>query len=100
MIISSLTFLTNDVNLNNLEFIYKTKMVCESLKNDLKRIESEMEYNTLKRAVDLNISSINETLDVIKDREDMQYKAKILTMGKNYLHPRRVLQKGCLLLHH
>ena len=76
---------TKDVNLNNLEFIYKTKMVCESLKNNLKRVESEMEYNTLKRAVDLNISSINETLDVIKDREDMQYKAKILNMGKNYL---------------
>ena len=39
----------------------------------------------LKRAIELNVSSINETLDVIKDREDMQYKTKILNMGKKYL---------------
>lgn len=76
---------TNDVNLNNLQFVYKTKTVCESLKNNLKYIETNQEANTLKRAVELNISSINETLEVIKDREDMEHKAKILKKGKAYL---------------
>lgn len=77
---------TNDVNLNNLEFIYKTKIVCESLKDNLKFIESKQEANTLKKAVDMNIISINETLDIIGSREDMNYKAKILNAGKNYLN--------------
>ena len=76
---------TKDVNLNNLEFIYKTRIVCETLKNNLKYVENIQEASTLKRAVDLNIISINETLDVIKDREDMIYKTKVLNMGKTYL---------------
>lgn len=77
---------TKDVNLNNLEFIYKTRIVCETLKNNLKYIETIQESDTLKRAVDLNIASINETIDVIKDREDMQYKVKMLKAGKRYLN--------------
>lgn len=76
---------TKDVNLNNLEFIYKTRIVCETLKNNLKYVENIQEASTLKRAVDLNITSINETLDIIKDREDMTYKTKVLNMGKTYL---------------
>lgn len=77
---------TKDVNLNNLEFIYKTKIVCETLKNNLRYVESTQEAATLKRAVDLNIQSINETLEVLKDREDMQYKVKMLKAGKRYLN--------------
>lgn len=77
---------TKDVNLNNLEFIYKTRIVCETLKNNLRYVESTQEAATLKRAVDLNIQSINETLEVIKDREDMQYKVKMLKAGKGYLN--------------
>ena len=76
----------NDVNLSNLEFIYKTKLVCESLKDNLKIIETEQEANTLKKAVDMNITSINETLELIGSREDMAYKVKILNTGKNYLN--------------
>ena len=76
---------TKDVNLNNLEFIYKTKIVCETLKNNLKYVETNQEADTLRKAVELNINSINETLDVIKDREDMQYKVKMLNAGKRYL---------------
>jgi len=76
---------TKDVNSNNLEFIYKTKIVCESLKNNLKYVDNVQEAATMIRAVDLNIQSINETLEVIKDREDMAYKTKILNMGKIYL---------------
>ena len=86
---------TNDVNLNNLEFIYKTKLVCESLKNNLKFIETEQEANTLQKAVDMNIVSINETLDIIKSREDMAYKVKILNAGRNYLSKiNNVLEKN------
>lgn len=77
---------TKDVNLNNLEFIYKTRIVCETLKNNLKYVETIQESETLKRAVDLNIASINETMEVIKDREDMQYKVKMLKAGKRYLN--------------
>lgn len=77
---------TKDVNLNNLEFIYKTRIVCETLKNNLKYVETIQESDTLKRAVDLNIASINETIEVIKDREDMQYKVKMLKAGKRYLN--------------
>ena len=76
---------TKDVNSNNLEFIYRTKIVCETLKNNLKYVENVQEAATMIKAVDLNIASINETLDVIKDREDMAYKTKILNMGKTYL---------------
>ena len=46
---------TKDVNLNNLEFIYKTRIVCETLKNNLIYVETIQEA-TLKRAVDLNIA--------------------------------------------
>lgn len=77
---------TKDVNLNNLEFIYKTRIVCETLKNNLRYVESTQEAATLKRAVDLNMQSINETIEVIKDREDMQYKVKMLKAGKRYLN--------------
>ena len=76
---------TKDVNLNNLEFIYKTKMVCESLKNNLKYVEYAEEANTLNKAIDLNIQSIDETIDVIKENTDMEYKMNILRKGKAYL---------------
>ena len=75
----------NDVNLNNLEFIYKTKIVCESLKDNLRFIETKQEADTLQKAVDMNIISISETLDMIGSREDMKYKIKILNAGRNYL---------------
>ena len=74
-----------DVNLNNLEFTYKVKTVCEALKSNLRFVENVQEAATLKRAVDLNIHSIDETLEVIKDREDMNHKAKLLNKGKKYL---------------
>ena len=76
---------TKDVNLNNLEFVYKTKIVCETLKNNLRYIEYINEAQTLNRAVDLNIKSIEETLEVIKENTDMEYKTKILLKGKGYL---------------
>ena len=76
---------TKDVNLNNLEFIYKTKIVCETLKNNLRFVEYAEEAQTLNRAIELNIQSINETLDVIKENTDMEYKSKVLLKGKGYL---------------
>lgn len=76
---------TKDVNLNNLEFIYKTKIVCETLKNNLKYVEYLEEAQTLNKAIDLNINSINETLEVIKENSNMKYKSKILLKGKGYL---------------
>lgn len=85
----------NDVNLNNLEFIYKTKIVCESLKDNLRFIETKQEADTLQKAVDMNIVSINETLDMIGTREDMKYKIKILNAGRNYLSKiNNVLEKN------
>lgn len=85
----------NDVNLNNLEFIYKTKIVCESLKDNLRFIETKQEADTLRKAVDMNIVSISETLDMIGSREDMNYKIKILNAGKKYLSKiNNVLEKN------
>lgn len=76
---------TNDVNLNNLEFIYKTKFVCESLKNNALNLDYAEEAAVIYRAVNLNIDSINETLEVIKENEDMKYKYDLLLKGKGYL---------------
>ena len=76
---------TNDVNLNNLEFIYKTKFVCESLKNNALNLDYAEEAAVINRAVNLNIESINETLEVIKENEDMKYKYDLLLKGKGYL---------------
>jgi len=76
---------TKDVNLNNLEFIYKTKIVCETLKNNLKYVDYLEEAQTLNKAIELNINSINETLEVIKENSNMNYKSKILLKGKGYL---------------
>ena len=76
---------TKDVNLNNLEFVYKTKIVCETLKNNLRYVEYLEEAQTINRAIDLNIASIDETLEVIKEHSDMGYKSNILRKGKAYL---------------
>lgn len=77
---------TKDVNLTNLEFAYKTKMVCESLRDGIKTAKYDNDVNVLNRAVELNINSIEETMDVIKDNEQMKYKSKILNAGKTYLN--------------
>ena len=77
---------TKDVNLSNLEFAYKTKMVCESLRDGIKTAKYDNDVNVLNRAVELNINSIEETMDVIKDNEQMKYKSKILNAGKTYLN--------------
>ena len=77
---------TKDVNLSNLEFAYKTKMVCESLRDGIKTAKYDNDVNVLNRAVELNINSIEETMDVIKDNEQMKYKSRILNAGKTYLN--------------
>lgn len=77
---------TKDVNLSNLEFAYKTKIVCESLRDGIKTAKYDNDVNVLNRAVELNINSIEETMDVIKDNEQMKYKSRILNAGKTYLN--------------
>jgi len=77
---------TNDVNLNNLQFAYKTKIVCESLKNNLYTVKTKNDAAILKRAVELNVESINETLDLINGKENFDHKAKLLKKGKAYLN--------------
>ena len=76
----------NDVNLNNLQFAYKTKIVCESLKNNLYTVRTQNDAAILKRAVELNVESINETLDLINGKENFDHKAKLLKKGKAYLN--------------
>lgn len=77
---------TKDVNLSNLEFAYKTKIVCESLRDGIKTAKYDNDVNVLNRVVELNINSIEETMDVTKDNEQMKYKSKILNAGKTYLN--------------
>ena len=76
---------TKDVNLSNLEFAYKVKLVCESLRDSLRNVNYMQEASVLDKAAELNINSINETLEVIKERSDMDYKSNILNAGKVYL---------------
>jgi hypothetical protein len=74
-----------DIDLSNLEFAYKAKMVCESLKNTLHKIEYLQEAHVIEKAIELNTQSINETLSCIENRSTMAYKTKILNMSKKYL---------------
>lgn len=76
---------TKDCNLSNLEFAYKTKLVCESLKDGLRNVANEGEAMVIERAIKLNLTSINESLEAIKDIEKMNYKSNILESGKVYL---------------
>lgn len=76
---------TKDVNLSNLEFAYKVKLVCESLRDSLRNVNYMQEAAVLDKAAELNINSINETLEVIKERSNMDYKSNILNAGKVYL---------------
>jgi hypothetical protein len=76
----------NDCNLSNLEFAYKTKLVCESLKSELKNVNNENDFIIIEKAVDMNLQSIQESLNVIKDMEKMEYKQNTLKSCENYLN--------------
>ena len=76
---------SKDCDMSNLEFVYKTKLVCETLKDSLKTIENNNDLSVLNKAVELNINSINETMEIIKDNESLSYKNHILNSGKQYL---------------
>lgn len=76
---------TKDVNLNNLELVYKTKFVCESLKDALKSAKDVNDMAVIERAVELNINSLTESINVIKENADMNYKSHILKSGRKYL---------------
>ena len=76
---------TKDVNLNNLELVYKTKFVCESLKDSLKNANDVNDMAVIERAVELNIQSLTESINIIKDNPEMNYKSHILKSGRKYL---------------
>lgn len=76
---------TKDVNLNNLELVYKTKFVCESLKDSLKNANDVNDMAVIERAVELNIQSLTESINIIKDNPEMNYKSNILKSGRKYL---------------
>ena len=76
----------NDCNLSNLEFAYKTKLVCESLKSELKNVNNENDFMIIEKAVDMNLQSIQESLNAIKDMEKMEYKQNTLKSCENYLN--------------
>ena len=76
---------TKDCNLNNLELGYKTKYVCESIKAALKEANDVNDMAILERVVELNISSLTESINLLKERTDMDSKVKILKTGRKYL---------------
>ena len=76
----------NDCNLSNLEFAYKTKLVCESLKSELRNVNNENDFMIIEKAVDMNLQSINESLEAIKDMEKMDYKQSTLKACEGYLN--------------
>lgn len=75
----------NDCNLSNLEFAYKAKLVCESLKEGAMHIASEADTDIVTRAIELNVNSINESLVAIQGMDKLNYKAKMLESCKQYL---------------
>lgn len=76
---------TKDCNLSNLELAYKTKFVCESLKDALKSAKDVNDISVIERAIELNINSLTESINVIKENNEMDYKANILKSGRKYL---------------
>lgn len=76
---------TKDCNLSNLELAYKTKFVCESLKDALKSAKDVNDISVIERAIELNINSLTESINVIKENNEMAYKANILKSGRKYL---------------
>ena len=75
-----------DLSLNNLEFAYKTRIVCESLKNSLKNVNYLQEANIIERFIELNLESIEESINIVDERHDMNHKVKILKNGALYLN--------------
>ena len=76
---------TKDCNLNKLELVYKTKFVCETLKESLMNAKDVNDMAVIERAVELNIQSLTESINVIKDNPEMNYKVRILKSGRKYL---------------
>ena len=74
-----------DVNLNNLEFMYKAKLVCETLKKNVLAAEYLEEAVVVEKAIQLNLQSIDEVLEAIKENSSYDYKSKMLKQCKKYL---------------
>ena len=76
----------NDCNLSNLEFAYKSKMVCESLKDALQESKNEHDFIIIEKAVQLNLQSINEAVGHLENIENMNYKKSVLQLCEGYLN--------------
>ena len=74
-----------DCGLTNIEFAYKTKLVCESLKEDLAHVKYEQDVDILLKAVQINLKAINESLSNISNNEKYDYKSKVLNMANRYI---------------
>ena len=74
-----------DCGLSNIEFAYKTKLVCESLKEDLAHVKYEQDAGILLKAVQINLKAINESLSNIANNEKYGYKDKVLNMANRYI---------------
>ena len=74
-----------DCGLTNIEFAYKTKLVCESLKEDLAHVKYEQDADILLKAVQINLKAINESLSNINNNEKYEYKTKVLNMVNRYI---------------
>ena len=74
-----------DCGLTNIEFAYKTKLVCESLKDDLAHVKYDQDVDILLKAVQINLKAINESLSNIANNEKYEYKSKVLNMANRYI---------------
>lgn len=75
-----------DCNLNNLEFAYKTKAVCESLKCLFTQTESVEEVKQLEEMVNINLEYIAEAREAISDKFNAGFKDRMLGMAERYLN--------------
>lgn len=68
-----------DVNLSNIKFAYKAKVVCESLLSMVDKIENETDAVQLQEMIQVNIASIDSTKSMIEGNEEVsEYKRDLL----------------------
>lgn len=74
-----------DCNLSNIEMAYKTKVVCESLKNLFSQVESLEEVKQLEEMVNLNLQYISEAKNSLSGNANEAYKTRLLCLAEGYL---------------
>lgn len=75
-----------DYNLSNIKFVYKVKVVCESLNDMIDNIENEIDAVQLQEMIQLNIASIDSTKSMLEGNDEVSdYKLGLLEHARTQL---------------